>query len=493
MPPSEIDYSRKWYVMSAVAMSIFLGTIDGSIVNVALPTLVNELNTNFATVQWVVLAYLLTISTLLLSMGRLGDMIGKKPIFLSGFIGFTIGSALCGLAPNIYWLIAFRAVQALGASMTVALGMAIITEAFPPGERGKALGIGGSIVSIGIVVGPTLGGFIIGALSWRWIFYVNVPIGIFGVLLAQRFVPNFKPLGRQRFDYGGAITLLISVLSFLLALTIGQELGFGDGRILALLGSWLLFLIVFIVIEWRAKQPMVDLRLFRNSLFSVNLITGFITFIATAGLVILMPFYLEDVLGYAPLQVGLFMAIVPIGMGVLAPPAGSLSDRFGTRPIVVIGLAAMVVGYYAMSTLTAETTVLGYVLRLLPIGVGMGVFQSPNNSAIMGSAPRERLGIASGLLSETRTLGQITGIAILGALWASRVIFHHGASLPGGATTAPKVDQVAGLEDTFLVVTVLVALGLGLSIWGLVQERRLKRRQQQPQAPETQVSPSTGG
>ena len=313
------------------------------------------------------------------------------------------------------------------------------------------------------------------------------------MLLAQRFVPNFKPVGQQRFDYGGAITLLISVLSFLLALSIGQELGFGDGRILALLGNWVVFLIIFIVIEWRAKQPMIDLRLFRNSLFSVNLVTGFITFTATAGLVILMPFYLEDVLGYAPLQVGLFMAIVPIGMGLLAPPAGSLSDRFGTRPIVVIGLAAMVVGYYAMSTLTAETTVLGYVLRLLPIGVGMGVFQSPNNSAIMGSAPRERLGIASGLLSETRTLGQITGIAILGALWASQVIFHHGANLPGGATTAPKVDQVAGLEDTFLAVTVLVALGLGLSIWGLVQERRLKRRQQQPQAPGTQVSPSTGG
>ncbi|MEW5956667.1 MAG: DHA2 family efflux MFS transporter permease subunit [Chloroflexota bacterium] len=491
MPPQEIDYSRKWYVMSAVAMSIFLGTIDGSIVNVALPTLIKELNTNFATVQWVVLAYLLTISTLLLSMGRLGDMIGKKPIYISGFIGFTIGSALCGLAPNVYWLIAFRVLQAVGASMTVALGTALITEAFPRSERGKALGISGTIVSVGIVVGPTLGGLIIDALSWRWIFYVNLPIGIIGTFMAWRFIPNFKPGGRQRFDYGGAITLFVSLLCFLLALTMGQQLGFGTPLILALFAGWAVFLIVFIVIEWRTPQPMIDLRLFKNILFSVNLVTGFISFIAIAGLIILMPFYLEDVLGYPPLQVGLFMGIVPIGMGVLAPLAGSLSDRFGTRPITVIGLGGMVIGYLAMSSLTTGTSVPGYILRLLPVGIGMGVFQSPNNSAIMGSAPRERLGIASGLLSITRTLGQVSGIAILGALWASRVIYHHGAILPGGATAAPAADQVAGLEDTFLAVSVLVGLGLALSIWGLVRERRQQRAQNQ--SPEAQISPSTGG
>ena len=167
MQQQAVDYSRKWYVMAAVAMSIFLGTIDGSIVNIALPTLVKELNTGFATVQWVVLAYLLGISTLILSTGRLGDMIGKKPVYTTGFVVFTAGSVLCGLAPTVYWLIAFRVVQSVGASMTMALGLAIVTEAFPPSERGKALGIGGAIVSVGIVVGPTLGGLIIDALSWR--------------------------------------------------------------------------------------------------------------------------------------------------------------------------------------------------------------------------------------------------------------------------------------------------------------------------------------
>lgn len=475
MQQQAVDYSRKWYVMAAVAMSIFLGTIDGSIVNVALPTLVKELNTNFATVQWVVLAYLLAISTLLLSMGRLGDMIGKKPVYLTGFIVFTAGSVLCGLAQSVYWLIGFRILQAVGAAMTVSLGMAIITEAFPSTERGKALGIGGAIVSVGIVVGPTLGGLIIDTLSWHWIFFVNLPIGIIGTLMALRFVPAFKPGGRQKFDYLGAITLSISFLSLLLALTIGQQIGFNDSRIWLLFGAWLVLLVSFIVIEWRTPQPMIDLKLFQNSLFSVSLVTGFIVFIALAGGTILMPFYLENVLGYDPFQVGLLLAIIPIGLGLMAPLSGSLSDRFGTRLITVIGLFVMMIGYLAMSTLSAQTSIGGYIVRLLPVGLGIGIFQSPNNSGIMGSAPRERLGVASGLLAITRTLGQTTGIAILGAVWASRVIVYYGEILPGGATTAPSQIQVAGLQDTFLIVTGLVACALMVSIWGLVQERRLRQ------------------
>ncbi|MGC9332521.1 MAG: MFS transporter, partial [Anaerolineae bacterium] len=469
-----VDYSRKWYVLAAVAMGIFLSTIDSSIVNVALPTLVRSFGTDFATVQWVVLAYLLGLATLLLTMGRLGDMVGKKPIYTAGFVMFTLGSVLCGLAPTVYWLVVFRLVQAIGASMVLALGIAIVTEAFPSKERGKALGISGTIVSIGIVVGPTLGGLILDALSWHWIFFVNLPVGIVGTLMVLRFVPALKPKGRQRFDLPGALTLFASLLSLLLALTLGQQLGFGDARVLLLFGSSLVFLGMFIAIELRSTQPMIDLSLFRNSLFSVNLVTGLSTFVAMGGTIILMPFYLENVLGYGTRQVGLLMATVPLALGMVAPISGALSDRVGTRPITVLGLLAMFLGFYGMTTLTPETTTIGYILHFLPVGVGMGIFQSPNNSAVMGAVPRERLGVASGLLSITRTLGQTMGIAILGALWASRVFFHAGAAAAGGATTAPAADQVAGLRDTFQVVIVILALSLALSIWGLLKERRLR-------------------
>ncbi|NJN84873.1 MAG: MFS transporter [Caldilineaceae bacterium] len=451
MQQDPIDYSRKWYVMTAVAMSIFLATIDGSIVNVALPTLVRELDTTFATVQWVVLSYLLTQATLLLSVGRLGDMVGKKTIYVSGFVVFTTGSVLCGLSPTIPWLVASRIVQAVGAAMMLALGTAIVTEAFPPSERGKALGIIGASVSVGVVLGPTIGGILIQALSWHWIFFVNLPIGILGTWMAWRFVPAFKPVGKQRFDYIGAITLFFSLLAFLLALTLGQPLGFTDGRILLLFVVWAVLLAAFIWIEWNSAQPMIDLRLFRNRLFSINLVTAFITFIAIAGVFILIPFYLENVLGYSTLQVGFMLAIVPIALGITAPISGSFSDRFGTRPITVVGLSILVVGYFGMSTLTAETSVAGYVIRLLPIGVGMGIFSSPNNSAVMGSAPRERLGIASSLLAVTRTLGQTTGVAVFGAIWAALVIANFGEVLPGGASTAPVDAQVAGLQGTYLI------------------------------------------
>ena len=469
-----IDYSLKWYVLAAVGMGIFLATIDGSIVNIALPTLVRSFNTDFATVQWVVLAYLLTITTLILSVGRLADMIGKKPIYTIGFIVFTLGSVLCGLAPTIYWLIAFRVLQAIGAAMIMALGMGIITEAFPPSERGKALGISGSLVSIGIVAGPTIGGFLIDALSWRWIFYVNLPVGIIGTLMVIRYVPDIKPTGRQRFDYFGALTLLLSLLSGLTALTLGQQSGFSNQRILLLFGSWLFFLIIFIVIELRIDQPMVDLRLFQNRLFSINLLTGFLTFITIAGTIILIPFYLENVLGYDTRQVGLLLAAVPIAMGITAPISGSVSDRYGTRPITVIGLIVLLIGYYSLTSLGTNTNIMGYLLRFLPIGIGMGIFQSPNNSAIMGTPPSERLGIVSGLLAITRTLGQTTGIAILGAIWSARVFFYSGGSLAGGATNAPATSQVYALDDTFRVNVFLILIALTWGVWGLIKDRQSK-------------------
>lgn len=458
--------------MTAVAMGIFLATIDGSIVNVALPTLTQAFQTEFALVQWVVLAYLLTLTTLLLSVGRLADMIGKKNIYNLGFIIFTIGSVLCGLSWSITTLIGFRVLQAIGAAMVIALGMAIVTEAFPPRERGLAIGVSGSMVSVGIVVGPTLGGFLIEALSWRWIFYVNLPIGILGTWLAFRHVPSTRPVGEQTFDFKGAIALFLSLFCLLLALTLGQQMGFNQPTVWFLLLTSLICLGIFIYVELHTSDPMLDLRLFRNVYFSISLITAVITFISIAGTTFLMPFYLEYVLGYSPARVGLLLAVVPMVLAVLSPLSGALSDRFGSRPITLAGLVLLLIGYTAMSTLSTTTTAEGFIIRFLGVGLGMGVFQSPNNSAIMGTAPKERLGVISSVLSVMRTLGQTSGIAILGSVWAARVNALSGNPASTTVTAAPASVQAAAIHQTFLVVVALIAFGLGLGIWALIAERR---------------------
>ena len=332
-----------------------------------------------------------------------------------------------------------------------------------------------TVVSIGIVLGPTLGGVIIAALSWHWIFFVNLPVGIIGTLVALRYIPAYKPSGQQQFDYIGAITLFISLLSLLLALTLGQQLGFNEPRIRLLFISWAIFLSVFIIIEWNTQQPMIDLRLFQNAPFSLNLIIRLITFVTLTGTFVLLPFYLENVSAYDTRQVGLLLAVIPLFLGITAPISGIMADRLGTGLISVGGLLALLVGYYALSTLNDHTSAFGYVLRLIPIGIGMGAFQTPNNSAIMGAVSRDRLGIASGIIVITRTLGQTSGIAILGALWAARVVFHNGALLPGGATTASATIQTVALQDTFLAISILSLLALILSLWSLRQERRLNQ------------------
>ncbi len=483
MHSQQIDYSRKWLVMAAVAMGIFLSTIDGSIVNVALPTFTQAFQTSFAIVQWVVISYLLTVTTLMLSVGRLADMHGKKRIYLSGFAIFTLGSVLCALSWSVYALIGFRVLQAVGAAMVMALGTAILTESFPPTERGRALGISGAIVSIGIVTGPTVGGLLIDAFSWHWIFLVNLPVGLVGILIGLRNLPDIRPSMRQQFDYAGAISLFASLMGLLLALTIGQEIGYRQPLILGLFALWLVMLAVFISVERRALFPMINLAMFRNIQFSTNLATGFLVFIAISGSTLLVPFLLQGVMHYDVRTVGLMMAVVPSGLGVMAPIAGVLSDRYGSRPITVIGLIIAAFGFYSASTLHLETSTLGYVLRFLPIGVGLGTFQSPNNSAVMGAAPRENLGVASGLLAITRTMGQVVGVAIMGAFWAVRVAAHSGVNVAGETIQAPAGAQLNGFHDTFILMIGLIIVALSLAVRALVLERRTLRRERSTQTP----------
>lgn len=468
---STVDYSQKWWVLLSVAMGIFLSTIDGSIVNVALPTLQEVFHASFATVQWVVVSYLLVVTSLMLGVARLADMIGKRRIYLTGMVLFTLGSLLCGIAPSIGFLIGFRAFQGLGAVMLQALGMAIVTEAFPPAERGRALGITGTIVSVGISIGPTIGGVLIGAAGWRWIFLVNLPVGIVGFWLARRYIPDWRPPGGQRFDGLGAALLFVALISLATGLTFGPTRGWHSPEIAALLIAALAGFLIFVGLEMRLREPMVDLSLFRDSLFSISLLTGFLVFLVFGGLFI-MPFYLERVKGYDPQQVGLFLVVVPVAVGVTAPFAGALSDRYGSRGISLLGLLIVAGACLSVASLDEDTSAAGYIVRLLPLGLGQGLFQSPNNSAIMGAAPRERLGIASGLLSLSRTMGQVTGLPLMGALFASRVLSL--SNLPPGmdASDGPPWAIVEGLQFAFGVAAIVIGVAVALAAIGFRINRR---------------------
>lgn len=482
--------SHKWWILVAVGIVLFLGSVDGSIVNVALPTLMTDFGTDFPTVQWVVLAYLLGLAVLTVSMGRLADMVGKKLIFTIGIVLFLAGSALCGFAPSIALLIAFRFLQSIGAAMMLALGTAILTETWPRQERGKAIGFAAGFISLGIVFGPAIGGIMLQYLTWHWIFYVNVPIGAAAFALVMVHVPPLKPTGKhETFDIAGAAAMAISLLCFTLAVTFGQQIGFTAPLVLILMLAAVVVFVAFIWIERHVQYPMLDLALFRNAQFSLNLFTGAMTFVAISGVVLLLPFYLEYVLGLPLQTVGLLMAVVPLVMAFVQPISGTLSDRLGTRQVTVVGLCCIFVGYLLMSTLSATGTGLGYVVRMLPVATGMAIFNSPNNSAIMGAAPKNRLGVASAVLSMVRTLGQVLGISVLGAFFYSRLAVYSGGS--ANLETAAPQAIVAALHDQFLLVSGLIGICIVMALltWRWEVQHGLLQKTRQVESVSVEVLP----
>lgn len=469
----EERHTHKWLILASVGCALLMGTIDGSIVNVALPSLTTDLHTQFHVVQWAVLSFLMGLVVLILMAGRMGDMVGKKRVFTAGLITFVLASALCGLSPGIYWLIAFRFLQAIGSAMIVALGVAIIAETWPSAEHGKAIGISAGLISLGAAAGPALGGFILHALNWRWIFFVNVPVGLVSLALVRIYVPDLQPRNRdEKFDIVGAVLIGVTMLAFVLAMTFTQTHGLFSMPVVSLLIFFAAALIVFIWTEKHVAHPMLDLSLFRNAGFTLNLLTGFTTFVCISGILLLFPFYLQLVKRMDQQHIGIVMSVVPLSLVILAPIAGMLADRVGTRPVSLIGLAVILISYVLMSRITVSTPALIFILLTLPNGIGMAIFQSPNNTAIMAAAPRRRLGVANGMLGLSRTLGQLTGVSILGAFFARRLQYYEGKAVD--VTAAGNSSIVRALQDQAYLAVVLVAAGMVFALWQTRREWKRK-------------------
>lgn len=434
-----------------------MSTLDSSIVNVALPTISGQLHSDLSVLQWVITAYLLTISSLLPVFGRVADLIGRKKVYSFGFIIFTLGSILCGLSSNIWFLVGMRIFQAIGASMIMSNSAAIITANFPPKERGRALGLTGTVVALGSLSGPAIGGLLIGVASWRSIFYINLPIGIIGYIASQMILPEDKPQhGEETFDSLGAVFFALGMISLLFALNNGQDWGWTSPSILLGLSFGVILLGWFFRWETKVTHPMIDLSLFRNRPFLMGNLSGFLSFAAMFTNTMLMPFYLQHILNYHPAQVGLMMSAFPIVMAFIAPISGHVSDRVGPVALTTGGLLITALGLFYLTSVNATSTALQILPGLLIMGLGSGMFQSPNNSSVMSSVPKPKLGLAGGISALVRNVGMVVGIALSVTLFENR----QAAALRGisQATAAQQTSAFLNAYHAVLFVGAIIAV-----------------------------------
>ncbi len=411
----------KWWVLVAVGIGTFMSALDGSVVNTILPVIRSFFNSDVASVEWAVVIYLLVVSSLLLTFGRLGDLRGHKGIYVAGFLIFVAASATCGLAQSVEMLVISRGIQALGAAMLFANSPAILTKNFPPQQRGQALGMQAMMTYLGLTVGPSLGGWLTQVLGWRAVFYINVPIGLLAFSLSLAFIAAEKPEldQNERFDWSGAILFSAGLIALLLGLNQGHEWGWISPAILACAAAAAILLAIFVAIENRISSPMLDFSLFRSRLFSASTVSAILNYIALYCVVFLMPFYLIQGRGWNPGQAGLILTAQPIVMAVTAPLSGFLSDRIGSRLLSTLGMAIMAAGLFLLSRLGSSSPDAQILVSLAVTGLGTGMFISPNTSALLGSAPRQRQGIASGILATARNVGMVLGVGLAGAIFTS--------------------------------------------------------------------------
>ncbi|MFH1701731.1 MAG: MFS transporter [Candidatus Zixiibacteriota bacterium] len=439
---------NKYRLLLVTALSAFIGTLDASIVNVSLPTLSRSFGISVDYVAWVVLAYSLTIASTLLFVGRIAVKRGFRYTYLTGFGLFTIGSCLCGLSVTIWQLIAFRIIHGIGASFMMAAGPALVTRAFPVKERGKSMGILATVVGIGLMSGPPVGGLIVSTLGWKWIFFINIPIGIFGYIYSMRTLKGVKPdEPDSKLDISGGILQAAGIILILLTLNRLNDPEW-TFKILTMTGALgIVSLALFMARETRVDSPLIGLGIFRYRQFSLAISSMMVSFICIAAWMVLIPFYLEDILLYSPRQVGMVLVAVPLVTVFVAPLAGRISDAIGYRLLTTLGLCVSTIGIFWISTLDQNSTRFEIIMRLIVIGIGGGMFQAPNSSAMMSAIPKKITAIASSLLAVSRTLGLAFGVAISTAIFTYRVQNH-----------SEIVDKAIAYENSFTWVVVLFAI-----------------------------------
>jgi EmrB/QacA subfamily drug resistance transporter len=462
---------NKWIVLALSAAATFMTTLDGSIVNIGLPSIAHTFHTGISgATEWIIIGYLVVIAAVLLTFGRLADMIGRKPIFLTGLVVFILGSALSGLAPSLLLLIFARLFQGIGGALIFSVNVAMITSTFSSRERGLALGLNMVVVSLGVAAGPTIGGIITQYLTWRWIFYVNMPICLLLLLASFYFYKEQHPQhGRhESFDPIGAIMLAIGLAALTLGLSFGQEWGWLSVGTLTAFGISLVMLSVGVYVEAQVEHPILNLGLVTNRVFAFANISFMLCMMALFAPGFLLPFYFEQLRGFSIIQTGLMMTPLPLMLAVIAPVSGTLADRLGSRWLSPTGLAIACFGLFLLSQLNAQSSDWDIIWRLAVTGIGQGLFQSPNTRTMMGAAPRNAQGEASGLLATGRVIGQSMSVALTGTVFAALGGATAGTLLSSPQAQSLPLTSMSALQHTFvssfhmalLVCAAFAALGI---------------------------------
>lgn len=445
---------HRWLILVAVCMFTFMSTLDGSIVNIALPVMSKDLHIPMNQAEWVVSIYLIVICALLLLFGKLGDAYGKIRIFKIGTVLFTIGSLLCGLNSGLMFLLGARTLQAVGAAMTMSTNNGIITEVFPFNERGRALGTIGSFVALGSIAGPGVGGLILAQLHWGYIFLINVPVGIIAILLGMKVLPKDITLSKQKIDKTGSFLFALVMVSLFAGVFLGQEIGFAKVSVLALFVIALLSFIGFIKVELHVERPVLDLRIFRNANFSISIFCAFLIFVANFFFNVISPFYLENARGLAANYAGYVLMTFPIVQVVVAPIAGAVSDKIGPKLLTFIGLILISISQVGYVFMGLATPMWIFMFFVGLVGLGNGIFQAPNNTIVMNSVEVKDLGIAGGINALARELGMIIGISA-----ATTVLFSSMSHTAGHTVTSYIPSQpglfISGMHVAFMVSLVI--------------------------------------
>lgn len=462
--------NNKWIILFIVVAMTFMATLDSSIVNVTLPVMARNLEVQLSSIEWVVASYVIIICSTILFFGRLGDMVGKTKIFQYGTVIFTIGSFLCGISYSFESLIIFRFIQGIGAAAYMANNHGIITEMFPREERGKALGILTTSVALGAMIGPPIGGIISSALSWHYVFLINVPIGISIFLIGIKWLPKPKK-SNQNLDILGSILQFFGISLFFSAFMIAQKIGFNNKWIITTLIISIILIIIFIYIEMKSKHPLLELKIFNNKLFSVNLICAFISFTCIAASTILLPFYLQYTLKLSASITGFILIVGPIILAIFSPIWGTISDKVGSEVLCLIGLTVMSIAFLLMSCLKESSVILEVVLFMGLMSFGQSIFQPSNNSLVMSNCPKEQLGIAGSVNSLVRNLGQIVGISMSTTIlyiFMSKKLNYRVLGYVNGKDYA----FVYGMQNNYKILSVFCCIGILLNIIQILRNKK---------------------